>query len=277
MGDFDRVRAAGGLSSPASGSLTPRLLACRPRPTPDMLWYTKKNSDASTTAGADSFATLGDVLKHQTHDFTKMRKRRVLGQGAFGTVLLMEESNPGGVKSIAVKVLNPNALDVNNLRFFLSEAKLLQQLNHPYIVSFEGFGSMNSAESIDPSTPLEGLQTESIFLAQEYMAGGILREVIAKKMSSPRSLVYTWTDVFRWFLGLAQGMAYLHPQSPAIVHRDLKPENILFSSKDLKTADAKIADFGLSKGIKSRAERDKEGSRRVAPFGVSTSNLSGKN
>ena len=68
------------------------------------------------------------------------------------------------------------------------------------------------------------------------------------------------TDVFRWFLGLAQGMAYLHAQSPAIVHRDLKPENILFSSKDLKTADAKIADFGLSKGIKSRAERDKEGS-----------------
>ena len=63
------------------------------------------------------------MLKHQTHDFTKMRKRRVLGQGAFGTVLLMEESNPGGVKSIAVKVLNPNALDVNNLRFFLSEAK----------------------------------------------------------------------------------------------------------------------------------------------------------
>ena len=39
--DFDRVRAAGGLSSPASGSLTSRLLACRPRPTPDMLWYTK--------------------------------------------------------------------------------------------------------------------------------------------------------------------------------------------------------------------------------------------
>ena len=58
------------------------------------------------------------------------------------------------------------------------------------------------------------------------------------------------TDVFRWFLGLAQGMAYLHAQSPAIVHRDFKPENILLTTTNLRRAEAKIADFGLAKAIK---------------------------
>ena len=56
--------------------------------------------------------------------------------------------------------------------------------------------------------------------------------------------------MFRWFLGLAQGMAYLHAQSPAIVHRDFKPENILLTTTNLRRAEAKIADFGLAKAIK---------------------------
>lgn len=46
------------------------------------------------------------------------------------------------------------------------------------------------------------------------------------------------------FLGIAQGLAYLHEESPIkIVHRDIKASNILLD-KDLN---AKISDFGLAK------------------------------
>jgi serine/threonine protein kinase len=46
-------------------------------------------------------------------------------------------------------------------------------------------------------------------------------------------------------LKLATILAPLHQLNPAIVHRDLKPSNILVHLRDNKTADMKIADFGL--------------------------------
>lgn len=98
---------------------------------------------------------------------------------------------------------------------------------------------------------------QSIFLAQEYMPGGTLRELIAKQMSkSGGARLYDWNDVFRWAKGIAEGLQYLHEQSPAVVHRDLKPENIIFDGKNPRASSARIADFGLSKCIRSRAERE---------------------
>jgi serine/threonine protein kinase len=52
----------------------------------------------------------------------------------------------------------------------------------------------------------------------------------------------------RLMLEIAQGLDYMH-NTKSVVHRDLKPDNIL-----IKDNSCKIADYGLSKNIKSYAQ-----------------------
>ena len=46
-------------------------------------------------------------------------------------------------------------------------------------------------------------------------------------------------------LGIAQGLEYMHTQSPPVAHFDLKPGNILLSD----AGEPKICDFGLSREL----------------------------
>jgi len=52
-------------------------------------------------------------------------------------------------------------------------------------------------------------------------------------------------------LDIAKGMAYLHSTTPPIIHRDLKSPNVLLTTdpNNNNTLIAKIADFGLSRGL----------------------------
>lgn len=52
-----------------------------------------------------------------------MKRKRVLGSGAFGQVLLMEAGKGNGKELLAVKILHSGAMDLDGLRLFLSEAK----------------------------------------------------------------------------------------------------------------------------------------------------------
>ena len=70
---------------------------------------------------------------------------------------------------------------------------------------------------------------------------------IMEMMSGQSRRRYDWLDAVRWFLDVAEGMAYLHGRDPLIIHRDLKPENILLTSGVYREARAKLADFGLAK------------------------------
>eukprot|EP01025_Chloroclados_australasicus_P054398 TRINITY_DN6446_c0_g1_i2.p7 TRINITY_DN6446_c0_g1~~TRINITY_DN6446_c0_g1_i2.p7 ORF type:complete len:179 (+),score=28.54 TRINITY_DN6446_c0_g1_i2:683-1219(+) len=96
---------------------------------------------------------------------------------------------------------------------------------------------------------------DSLFILQEFVGGGTLKEVINKqhkqKQQRRPSKHYTFQDAFRWLLQIAEAIAYLHAQKPIVMHRDLKPENILLTSSDPHVADVKLVDFGLHRRIKN--------------------------
>lgn len=75
------------------------------------------------------------------------------------------------------------------------------------------------------------------WVVMEFITGESLKDVIDRNPNGlPRE------DVTHWFLGIAQGVGYLHDHG--IVHRDLKPGNIFSDQGEIK-----IGDYGLSKFI----------------------------
>ena len=55
----------------------------------------------------------------------------------------------------------------------------------------------------------------------------------------------------RWALQLASALSYLHSQKPRIAFRDLSPANVLLTSRNPRTADVKLVNFGLAREIPS--------------------------
>ena len=65
-------------------------------------------------------------------------------------------------------------------------------------------------------TSSEERMMESIFIVQEYMDGGSLKDVVQMQMRDPKGRVYSKADAFRWFVQIAEGLAYLHEAVPAV-------------------------------------------------------------
>ena len=70
-----------------------------------------------------------------------------------------------------------------------------------------------------------------------------------------KSQPLTWEARRRILLGTAEGLAYLHEESPVrIIHRDIKLSNILLE----KDFTPKIADFGLARLFPEDGTQDRK-------------------
>jgi serine/threonine protein kinase len=142
----------------------------------------------------------------------------MIGTGSFGSVYHATMVQTG--EDVAVKQL---AEDVNSedSATFMKEIAILSRLHHPSIVGFVG-------ASI----------TGALALVMEYCAQGNLKMFLQANKPG-------WNHKCRLARQAAEGIGYLHMQSPPIVHRDLKCQNILVTAE----GSAKVSDFGLSKTI----------------------------
>jgi eukaryotic-like serine/threonine-protein kinase len=147
---------------------------------------------------------------------------RRLGRGGFGLVYLARQ----GQEEVALKVLRDGPFaDVRARRRFRAEARILEQLSHPGIVSIRDHGEH------------AGLP----FFTMDYMPGGTLRERMQKRPLSPR-------EAAKLVIRIARIVEFLHsdPKRPSrnpVLHCDLKPENILFDAKGRP----RVADFGIAR------------------------------
>lgn len=186
------------------------------------------------------FRALKDMCEDSYVEPEDLKCVENLGDGSYAVVDKCEmHLNGKQTKIVAVKHLKKDVLTkLSSLEAFVKEYNLWKRLRNSGIVEVHGIGSMDTSS--------EERMMESIFIVQEYMDGGSLKDVVQMQMRDPKGRVYSKADAFRWFVQIAEGLAYLHEAVPAVIHRDLKLDNILLKGNISSDMQAKVVDFGVA-------------------------------
>jgi len=160
---------------------------------------------------------------------TRYRLLRVIGRGAMGVV--HEAVHLDLMRSVALKVLDPERMGVDAERRFKVEARAIAQLEHENLVKLFEFGV---AQDGRPFYAMELLNGESLDKKLEREKGMDYREAVAIGVQACRALETA--------------------HAANVIHRDIKPAN-LFLSTDGKV---KLLDFGVAKAA-FNVETDGEG------------------
>jgi serine/threonine-protein kinase len=139
-----------------------------------------------------------------------------IGKGAFGTVLLMEDTVVD--ERLVLKFLNPNvSQDEEMMKRFVHELRYSRKITHRNVIRIYDFLFIRGNYAI----------------SMEYFPSHTLgNEIDGKALPLQKAVRYA-TDV-------ATGMAVAHQSG--IIHRDLKPANVLINDEGL----LKIVDFGVA-------------------------------
>jgi HEAT repeat protein/tRNA A-37 threonylcarbamoyl transferase component Bud32 len=172
----------------------------------------KQNEETAASAKLD-IVTLkpGDVIEGRYKFIEK------IGKGAFGTVLLMEDTVVE--ERLILKFLNPNvASDEEMMKRFVHELRYSRKITHKNVIRIYDF------------LYIRGNYAISMEYFPSHTLGG---EIVNEKPVALKRAVKFAVDI-------ATGMAVAH--QAGIVHRDLKPANVLIDNDLL----LKIVDFGVA-------------------------------
>ena len=153
----------------------------------------------------------GDVIEGRYKFIEK------IGKGAFGTVLLMEDTVVE--ERLILKFLNPNvSADEEMMKRFVHELRYSRKITHKNVIRIYDF------------LYIRGNYAISMEYFPSHTLGG---EIVNEKPVLLKRAVKFGIDI-------ATGMAVAH--QAGIVHRDLKPANLLIDNEGL----LKIVDFGVA-------------------------------
>ncbi len=198
------------------GTLTPAAAAARADAQRTLLMETADVSaimkQAETQARLD-IATLkpGDIIEGRYKYIER------IGRGAFGTVLLMEDTVVD--ERLILKFLNPSiSQDEEMMQRFVHELRYSRKITHPNVIRIYDF------------LHIRGNYAISMEYFPSHTLGGEVQD--GKPLALRRAL--------RLGMDVAKGMAVAH--QVGIVHRDLKPANVLINDEGV----VKIVDFGVA-------------------------------
>ncbi len=156
----------------------------------------------------------------------RYRVVRQIGQGGFGTVILVEDTMVG--EQLILKFLNPHmAADTRMIKRFIRELRYARRVTHENVIRIHDFLRIETAYAI----------------SMEYFPSHSLSAEMPRHTPMPpqRTLRILWY--------ICRGMHAAHQVK--IIHRDLKPPNVLISDAGV----VKIVDFGLAAAVSDTATR----------------------
>ncbi len=167
---------------------------------------------------AESIARL-DIQTLKSGDIIEGRYKYIdrIGRGAFGTVLLMEDTVVD--ERLILKFLNPNvSTDEEVMKRFVHELRYSRKITHRNVIRIYDFLYIQGNYAI----------------SMEYFPSHTLgSEIINEKPIELKRALQFGIDI-------CTGMTVAH--QVGIVHRDLKPANVLINQESL----LKIVDFGVA-------------------------------
>ncbi|XP_038862197.1 receptor tyrosine-protein kinase erbB-4-like [Salvelinus namaycush] len=151
---------------------------------------------------------------------TELKRVKILGSGAFGTVykgIWVPEGETVKIP-VAIKILNEATGPKANVEF-MDEALIMASMEHPHLVRLLGV-------CLSPTTQL----------VTQLMPHGCLLDYVHEHKDNIGSQL-----LLNWCVQIAKGMMYLEERR--LVHRDLAARNVLVKSPN----HIKITDFGLAR------------------------------
>ena len=157
------------------------------------------------------------ALKPGTSWMDRYLVRQIIGQGAMGQVVLVEDEMMD--EMLILKFMHPElTIDKASVERFKREVKYARRVGHPNVVRVHDLILQNSICAI----------------SMEYFKSQGLEKRLGQ------SEAFETQEGLNILYQISDGMAAAHEQ--AVIHRDLKPSNILIND----IGHVKIADFGIA-------------------------------
>lgn len=152
---------------------------------------------------------------------------RLLAQGGMGAVFEARNEQLG--RRVAIKLLHASlACDPELNRRFLSEARVVNLISHPSLVTIHEYGTHPGGNA---------------YIVMEFLEGQTLAQVLQARRGDSLPISQT----VRIARQVASALVAVHDKE--VVHRDLKPDNLmLVSDPEVSGGErVKVLDFGIAK------------------------------